>query len=90
MAQKEWYGESVGLADPSNEPVAVAPSDDDDLPGGRCNYLYVGTGGDLVVSCEADGANPVTYANVPDGAYIWCRALRVMATSTAADILAHY
>jgi hypothetical protein len=88
MPAKKFFGVKVGLADPSDEPVVVVPNDDEDFAKGQCNYLYVGTGGDLVVQTENGG--PFTYANVPNGAYIWCRATRVMEASTASDILAHY
>lgn len=89
MAAKKFFGQEVGMADPSDEPVEVTSNDETPLEGGQCNYLYVGTGGDLVVKVDED-SDPVTYKNVPDGAYVWVRALYVMEASTAEDIIAHY
>jgi uncharacterized lipoprotein NlpE involved in copper resistance len=48
-------------------------------------YLYVGTGGDLVIADEA--GTEVTFTNLADGSYVWCRTSLVKTSSTASDIL---
>jgi hypothetical protein len=90
MPAKTFFGKEVGLSDPSDEPVAVALDDDDALPNGRCNYLFVGVGGNVALKTRESG-DPILYKNVPSGSYLWVRALYVMATdTTATDIIAHY
>lgn len=71
---------------PSGVFVAVTKSDTVDITGGQCRALYVGTGGDLVVSF---GGTTVTFKAVPGGTVLPIRVSRVRATgSTAADIIA--
>lgn len=77
-----------GLTSPADEFAAVVPDSAADLPGGLTRALYVGTGGDLIVQGR-DGIN-VTFKNVMDGAMLPIRVARVMATSTAADLVALY
>lgn len=64
----------------------VVPSDTTDLTGAMC--LYVGTGGNVVVQ---DASNKqVTFKNLQNGQLLPGRFRKVMAASTAADILAGY
>lgn len=49
------------------------------------SYLYVGTGGDLVIADEA--GTEVTLSNVPTGSWVWVRTSLIKATSTAANIV---
>lgn len=48
--------------------------------------LYVGTGGDVAVQA-VDSEVPVIYRNVPDGAYLTVRAVRVLSEGTTASDL---
>lgn len=51
-------------------------------------YLYVGTGGTVIVR-SINAAADVTFVNVPDGGYLYVRAEFVRATgTTASDIVA--
>lgn len=69
--------------------AAIVPSDGADLPGGKPALVYVGTGGD-VRAYDLDGT-PATYKNVPAGATLPTRVLRVLATgTTATDLVALY
>jgi hypothetical protein len=75
-----------GLDSPGERHTTVTPSDDDDLSP-RPRALYVGTGGDLATR-DKDGTVCV-WKNVPSGALIPFRAMRVMGSGTlASDILA--
>lgn len=49
--------------------------------------LYVGTGGDVVLVGKS-GASPVTFANVPSGYILPCSGTKVMAATTASNIVA--
>lgn len=53
------------------------------------SYLFVGVGGDVVVTPEYGGSD-VTFKNVPTGSYLWIRTSKVKATSTTAtNIIGH-
>jgi lipocalin len=49
------------------------------------SYIYVGTTGNVVVTTE-DGQT-VTFTAVPAGQYIWVRTRRVMAATTASNMV---
>ena len=49
------------------------------------SYIYVGTTGNVVVTTE-DG-QVVTFSSVPAGQYIWVRTRRVMAATTASNLV---
>ena len=49
------------------------------------SYIYVGTTGNVVVTTE-DGQT-VTFTAVPAGQYIWVRTRRVMAATTASNLV---
>lgn len=90
MPQDKYYGQALGISDPSNEPRAVEPDDDADLPNGQCNYIYVGTAGDLSAVYEDSGPTPVLHKALTVG---WhpLRPKRIRASgTTAADIVVHY
>lgn len=63
---------------------AVTPSDSTRLD---CRALYVGTGGDLVVT-GADDKNAVTLVNVQAGSLLPIACKYVNAATTADDIIA--
>ena len=72
---------------PSQEPFAVTPSDATNF-GQESRYLYVGTGGDVVLVTR--GGTAITYKAVPTGAYVYASCIRVNSTSTtASNIVAH-
>ena len=59
------------------------------LTEGQDGYsLFVGTGGDLTVLPVGTGQDEVTLKNVADNSYVPLQVQRVLATTTAADILA--
>ena len=43
--QERYYGETLGIEAPSDEVALLIPNDDEALPHGKPNYIYVGTGG---------------------------------------------
>jgi hypothetical protein len=61
----------------------VTPDDDTPLAVAPCNGLYIGTGGDVVVTSE--NGNTVTFAAVPTGTVLPVRANLVQSTGTTAD-----
>lgn len=81
MAQAGAYG------DPATEVVLITPNDDTDLTGIR--GIMVGTGGTLVVRTVGNPTNSVTIpANaIAVGSIIPLRVTRVMAASTASEIV---
>jgi len=69
--------------------VRIAADNGNDVPGGLCNGLYVGTGGDVCLQ-DAHGNSPV-FKNVANGATLNVRVRRVLATgTTAGDLVALY
>ncbi|WP_430637173.1 spike base protein, RCAP_Rcc01079 family [Sphingomonas hankookensis] len=73
------------LADSSEAPFAIAPSDTAPLPAVP-KGIYVGTGGDVTLRGVAGDAD-VTYRNLPDASYIAVRVSHVRATGTTATNL---
>jgi hypothetical protein len=49
------------------------------------HYLYVGTGGTL--NLVSENGDSFSLANVPNGSWVWVRTSKVLATSTASDIV---
>ena len=49
------------------------------------SYIYVGTTGNVVVTTEE--GQVVTFTAVPAGQYIWVRTRRVMAATTASNMV---
>jgi len=76
--------------------VAAAPysykiykSNGGDLKQGQNGYsLFVGTGGDLTVLPVGTGQDEVVLKNVADNSYVPLQVQRVLAPTTASDILA--
>lgn len=64
---------------------AVTPSNTTEI---RAMALYIGTGGNVAV--ETTGGDTVTFANVPDGHIILLSVSKVMAATTASDIIGMY
>ena len=74
---------------PAGFAEVVTPSDTREYRGSR--GLYVGTGGDLAVVMVGDAAETtVTFANVPGGVVMPLRVSKVMAATSASDIIALY
>lgn len=80
------------LEAPARQAVAVTPNDSTDLAAGS-RGLYVGTGGTIKAILVGDTA-AVEFVNVPDGAFLPIRVIRVYATvdtgTVADDIVALY
>lgn len=83
----KFGGEDERVSDPADTGYAVTPDDDAALDP-KPKYLYVGTGGDLILE-GADGVE-LPHRNVPSGSYVPFRAAKVLETgTTATDILAY-
>lgn len=76
-----------GLTAPASGAFPVIPSDSESLPV-LPRALYVGIGGSL--SVEMKWGSTITFNNVPDGALIPIRVLKVLTTSTTASIVGLY
>lgn len=83
MAAKTPYPGNGKNIDPGIRITAVTKSDTAEL---NARGLYVGTGGDLVIT-TVEG-NDVTFKNVASGSWLPIYAYRVKAATTAADIVA--
>ena len=75
------------LIDPGSTYVEITPSDANDLAA-ITRGIYVGTSGDLAVH-DVDG-NAVTFVGLAAGVVHPLRVRRVLATSTADDIVGVY
>lgn len=75
--------EYLGVADGAS---AVTPSDSTLV---QCRALWVGGTGNVAVTMSASGST-VTFTNVPDGTLLPVAAYRVMAATTATNIVALY
>ena len=76
-----------GFSDPASKVAAVTPSDDTDLTGTR--GLYIGGDGDVLIRTIFTDST-VTFAAVPAGSILPVQATRVMAATTATNIVALY
>ena len=81
-ATDQQNGMIEGLTSPADNAVAVTPSDSTDLTY-ISRALYVGTGGNIVVTMA--GGGDVTFSNIPDGSILPIRVSRVKSTSTTAS-----
>ena len=71
---------------PAWDAADVTPSDSTDHSGNPFRSLYVGTAGDVAV--ETEGGTAITFHNVPGGAVLPVRVVKVMSTNTtASDII---
>ena len=66
--------------------AAVTKSDSTDLAATCTKGVWVGTGGDLSVKLAGD-STATTWKNVPSGTYVPGAYSRVMAATTAADVV---
>lgn len=83
--QKKFYGQDETLSDPSDDWFEVTPDDDaplEEIP----KYIFVGTGGDLVIKSE--NGSLATLKTVADGSWHPIRPKWIMEASTAEDIVA--
>lgn len=78
----EHHGES--LQSPASAGFAIVPDDDAALAV-TTRAIYVGLGGRLSVEMKAGGT--VSFENLPDGALLPIRAVRVLETTTAAALV---
>lgn len=78
---------SADATRPAAKAVVVTPSDVTDL--GVTRALYVGTGGDVVVTMAEQGTN-ITFANVASGTVLPIQVRLVLAATSASEILALY
>jgi len=76
------------FGEPGTKLAAVTASDATDLTGARA--LYVGGAGDLALRCIHSPETTVTLVGVPVGSIIPVQVTRVMAASTATNIVAIY
>lgn len=83
MSAQIPYAGNARNVDPGVRLSAVAKSDSTEV---NARGLYIGTAGDLVVT-GVDGAL-VTFKNVPAGTVLPIYAYKVMAATTASDIVA--
>lgn len=63
---------------------SVTPDDANDLPTKPTRGIYVGTGGNLVVTLAGDSSS-ITLTNVASGVYLPLNVARVHQTGTSAD-----
>lgn len=88
MSGDIFQGRARSLAGPAEKLAAVAPDDGADLPGGLTRGVFVGKGGDFVVT-DAHGAT-MTFSS-GDAQYHPLRVVRIHATgTTASGIVALY
>ena len=73
----------MSYSDPSPSPFTITPSDETNFTK-EARGIYVGTAGDVVAVCTG---GTVTFANVPAGAILPVRAIRVNSTNTTASDL---
>jgi hypothetical protein len=85
QATDPYDTQQSGLSSPASKAFAITPANGSDLSVVP-RAIYVGTGGDLVVKLRGDSAS-VTLKNVPSGAVLPVRAIRVYSTSTTATDL---
>ena len=71
---------------PANGYAAVTPSDTTEL---NCRAIYVGGGGNVVLQMPGR-SETVTFSNVPAGTFMPVSARRVMAATTATNLVALY
>lgn len=81
-ATDQQGGMQEGMTSPADNAAAVTPSDSTDLTY-ISRALYVGTGGNIVVTMM--GGGDVTFPNVQDGTFLPIRVSRVKSTSTTAS-----
>lgn len=83
----QFAGRASGFDGPASAGFAVVPDDGADLEA-VTRALYVGTGGTIAVQLVQSGT--VSFHNVPDGALLPVRAVRVLESTTASAIVGLY
>lgn len=73
---------------PSNKAIAITPSDSTDLNGVRA--IYVGGAGNLAVRLGRDPSTTITLTAVVVGQIYDLRVTRVMAATTATNLVGFY
>jgi hypothetical protein len=76
---------SADATRPAAKAVVVTPSDLTEL--GVTRGLYIGTGGDVVVTMAEQGSS-ITFVGVPTGTFMPLQVRLVMASTTASNIVA--
>lgn len=76
---------NLSMAQPTTS-IAITPSDSTDLTATVTKGLWVGTAGNLSIKLSADSA-AVTLSNVPSGTYVPGAYARIMAATTATNIV---
>lgn len=66
-------------------PTYAAAITKSDTADNTYSYIYVGTTGNVVV--ETEDGQTVTFTAVPAGQYVWCRVRKVMAATTASNLV---
>ena len=75
---------------PARQARVVTPDDDNDLPNGTCDVLWINDEGVVNVTVIAsDDTDPVTFTVTGPGPLV-VRTKRVMEATTATDIVALY
>lgn len=79
--------QASGLEAPASGAFAIVPDDANQLPT-TCRAIYVGTGGLLRVEMKWGGE--ISFHNLPDGALLPIRAVKVLTATTASSIVGLY
>ncbi len=84
----DQFSERAGAIDaPAGGGAPIIP-DDGVMLGTMTRALYVGSGGTVVV--EMARGQTLSFANVPDGALLPVRVVKVLTATTASDIIGLY
>jgi hypothetical protein len=73
---------------PTSKGIAITPSDSTDLTGVK--QIYVGGAGNLAVRLRRDPATTLTFIAPPVGTVLDVEVTRVMAATTATNLLGFY
>jgi len=79
----EMGGKNAKVFSSAKQGLAVTPSDTTELIFGA---IYVGGGGDIVV--QHDSGQVVTYVGVNGGSFFPVQGTKIMAATTASDLVA--
>lgn len=83
MPQETYYGAALEMGAPTDEPYLVTPDDDEDLPQGKPNYLFVGVAGDVEMVFNKVGESSITLT-LAEGYHLF-RPDRIRAAGTTAE-----
>lgn len=94
MTDYSRRGQNVAAQDPFDAAVPVTPNNSVDLPNGVTSALWVGTGGNIKVTClrMKDGVRTTAVIKgIPNGTLLQGRVIKVhQGSTTASDIVALY